>query len=351
MARTATQRGEVETPLGTSEAFTAMLAHVSQVAAIERPLLIIGERGTGKELVASRLAFLSPRWDRPFIKLNCAALPDSLLDSELFGHEAGAFTGAQRRRPGRFELAHGGTLFLDEIATAAMPVQEKLLRIIEYGQFERLGGTETLHVDVRVLGATNADLPALAAAGRFRPDLLDRLAFDVVTVPPLRERSDDILLLAEHFARRMVGELGGRAFAGFSPAARQQLLAHAWPGNVRELRNAVERSIARAERPDRPLPRILLDPFGTAPATPRQPAEPGLPPAIGAAAEPLQPGDFLGQTQRFERRLLAEALAAAQHSQTRAARLLGLNYHQFRHLLRNHDMLPGRDQTPHEASG
>ena len=364
MARTATQRGEVETPLGNSEAFAAMLAHVSQVAAIERPLLIIGERGTGKELVASRLAFLSPRWDRPFIKLNCAALPDSLLDSELFGHEAGAFTGAARRRPGRFELAHGGTLFLDEIATAAMPVQEKLLRIIEYGQFERLGGTETLHVDVRVLGATNADLPALAAAGRFRPDLLDRLAFDVVTVPPLRERAEDIELLAEHFARRMVAELGGRAFAGFAPAARQQLLAHAWPGNVRELRNAVERSIARAERPDRPLPQILLDPFGTHHAAPlgartrassndaaTAPSQVSQAPAGATPTEALQPGDFLGQTQRFERRLLAEALAEAQYSQTRAARLLGLNYHQFRHLLRNHDMLPGRDQLPHEANG
>lgn len=375
MARAATQRGEVETPLGTSEAFAAMLAHVSQVAAIERPLLIVGERGTGKELVASRLAFLSPRWDRPFIKLNCAALPDTLLDSELFGHEAGAFTGAQRRRPGRFELAHGGTLFLDEIATAAMPVQEKLLRIIEYGQFERLGGSETLHVDVRVLGATNADLPALAAAGRFRPDLLDRLAFDVVTVPPLRERAEDILLLAEHFARRMVGELGGRAFAGFAPAARQQLLAHAWPGNVRELRNVVERSIARAERPERPLPRVLLDPFAAAQASqreaptshrevtayasqreaglpPREPTgQPSLPPANAAPVEPLQPGDFLGQTRRFERRLLGQALAEAQFSQTRAARLLGLNYHQFRHLLRNHDMLPGRDQVPHETDG
>jgi psp operon transcriptional activator len=181
-----TSSTELPTPIGQSPSFLDMLAHVSQAAPLNRPVLVIGERGTGKELVASRLALLSARWSAPLIKLNCAALPDALLDSELFGHEAGSFTGAQRRRQGRFELADRGTIFLDEIATASASVQEKLLRIIEYGSFERLGGAETLHVDVRVVAATNVNLPELAAAGKFRPDLLDRLAFDVISVPPLR---------------------------------------------------------------------------------------------------------------------------------------------------------------------
>ncbi len=241
------------TPLGESPAFQSMLAHVSRLAPLDRPVLVVGERGTGKELVANRLAYLSPRWTRPFVKLNCAALPEGLLDSELFGHEAGAFTGAGRRRPGRFELADGGTLFLDEIANASLAVQEKLLRTIEYGAFERVGGNETLAVDVRVIAATNADLPALAASGRFRADLLDRLAFDVVALPPLRERPEDIPLLAEHFATRMTAELGREYFAGFAPAAMDRLRAHGWPGNVRELRNVVERSVCRTERPAQPL--------------------------------------------------------------------------------------------------
>src|SRR5882762_135066 len=163
--------------LGESPAFRDMLAHVSRIAPLDRPVLVVGERGTGKELVAARINYLSSRWDKPFVKLNCAALAESLLDSELFGHEAGAFTGATRRRLSRFELADGGTLFLDEIATASLAVQEKILRVIEYGAFERVGGNEVQQVDVRVVAATNVDLPALAASGKFRADLLDRLAF------------------------------------------------------------------------------------------------------------------------------------------------------------------------------
>src|SRR6266568_6364458 len=262
--------------LGESTTFRDMLAHVSLVAPLDRPVLVVGERGTGKELVAARLNYLSPRWAKPFVKVNCAALAESLLDSELFGHEAGAFTGAVRRRLSRFELADGGTLFLDEIAQASLAVQEKLLRVIEYGTFERVGGNEPLAVDVRLIAAANADLPALAEAGRFRSDLLDRLAFDVVTMPPLRARAEDIPLLAEHFALAMTRNLGRDAFAGFSRAAMARLEAHSWPGNVRELKNAVERSLYRAANPGEKLDEIILDPFAS-------PFRPLPPPALPAS--------------------------------------------------------------------
>ncbi len=320
-------------PLGESPAFQAMLAHVSRLAPLDRPVLVVGERGTGKELVASRLAYLSPRWTRPVVKLNCAALPEGLLDSELFGHEAGAFTGAGRRRPGRFELADGGTLFLDEIANASLAVQEKLLRAIEYGAFERVGGNESLAVDVRVIAATNADLPALAASGRFRADLLDRLAFDVVALPPLRDRPEDIPLLAEHFATRMTAELGREYFPGFTPSAMQRLCAHDWPGNVRELRNVVERSVCRSEQPARMLDAVILDPF----ATIARPAPAAVPNPALSAAPPLS--DFTGAVHRFEADLLRRALEESRHNQRRAAKLLGLSYDQLRHKLRAHPHL------------
>src|SRR5690554_906910 len=174
--------------IGESASFLATQEHVSRVAPMSRPVLIVGERGTGKELIAARLHYLSARWQNDFLKINCAALNDSLLDAQLFGHEAGAFTGATALRKGLFERADGGTLFLDEVVTTTMAVQEKILRVIEYGEFERLGGNRVVSVDVRVIAATNEDLPGLARAGRFRDDLLDRLAFDVITLPPLRAR-------------------------------------------------------------------------------------------------------------------------------------------------------------------
>jgi psp operon transcriptional activator len=349
MARLASSN-ELPTPIGSAPAFLDMLAHVSQAAPLNRPVLVIGERGTGKELVAGRLALLSPRWSAPFIKLNCAALPDALLDSELFGHEAGSFTGAQRRRPGRFELADRGTIFLDEIATASAAVQEKLLRVIEYGSFERVGGGETLHIDVRVVAATNVHLPDLAAAGKFRADLLDRLAFDVVTVPPLRARRDDIPVLGDHFATKMSAELGRGYFAGFSPRALDTLMTHDWPGNVRELRNAVERSVYRMGDPEKKLSDIVLDPFASAHA----PSAPAPTPAPARMAEPVRPaapspeptpkpedhgGNFEAATRAFEARLLQHALDACRFNQAEAARRLGLSYYQFRHHLRVHGML------------
>ena len=200
--------------IGQSPALTAALDHLSLLAGIDRPVLIIGERGTGKELAAERLHFLSPRWSEAFVKINCGAIAETLLESELFGHEAGSFTGATKQHIGRFERADGGSLFLDELGTMSLRLQEKLLRLIEYGEFERVGGQKTLKVDVRVIGATNADLPRMADAGEFRWDLLDRLSFDVVTLPPLRERREDIAELANHFAVRFVSELGWDFFPG-----------------------------------------------------------------------------------------------------------------------------------------
>src|SRR5215472_10171790 len=319
--------------IGEAPAFRAALAQVSQLAALDRPVLVVGERGTGKELVAARLTYLSPRWDKPFVKLNCAALAEGLLDSELFGHEAGAFTGAARRRLSRFEIADGGTLFLDEIATASLAVQEKILRVIEYGSFERVGGNEVHHVDVRVIAATNADLPALAEDGRFRSDLLDRLAFDVVTVPALRERAEDIPLLAEHFARGMTRELGREVFQGFTAAALDQLTAYRWPGNVRELKNVVERSLYRWPRPAAAINDIVFDAF----ASPHRPAaRTAAPPP--SADEPASPADFLARVAGFEQNLLAEALAANRFNQRRTAAMLGLSYDQLRHYLRKHGL-------------
>jgi psp operon transcriptional activator len=334
--------------VGEAPSFRAVLAQVSQLAPLDRPVLVVGERGTGKELIASRLALLSPRWDKPFHAVNCAALAETLLDSELFGHEAGAFTGAVRRRQSRFELADGGTIFLDEIASASLAVQEKVLRVIEYGSFTRVGGNEVLSVDVRLIAATNVDLPALAEAQRFRSDLLDRLAFDVVTVPPLRARREDIPLLAGHFAHAMTRVLGRRYFAGFADAAMAQLMAHDWPGNVRELKNAVERSLYRAPDPAEPLARILLDPFDSPwrPISSRQlpPHPPALArgplplPRAGEGAERSEAGEgkvaFAEKLRRYEAELLNAALAANGGNQRRTAAALGLGYHQLRRRLR-----------------
>jgi psp operon transcriptional activator len=327
------------TPIGESPAFQAMLAQVSALAPLNRPVLIIGERGTGKELVANRLMFLSPRWNRPYLTLNCGALADGVLDSELFGHEAGAFTGATRRRLSRFEAADAGTIFLDEIGNAPPAVQEKLLRVIEYGSFERVGGNETVTVNVRIIAATNADLRTLAAANKFRADLLDRLAFDVVTIPPLRDREGDILILARHFAARMTAELGREVFPGFTQAAEAALLAHDWPGNVRELRNAVERSLYRHPTPQKPLNEIIIDPFAQAPqarrmgersATHHPPPEP---------SPDATPTDFHTQTAAYESRLLKTALEAARFNQKQAAAALNLTYSQFRNALKKHQLL------------
>ncbi|MEE9347576.1 MAG: phage shock protein operon transcriptional activator [Robiginitomaculum sp.] len=330
--------------IGTSPAFLATMDRVSHSAALGRSMLVVGERGTGKELIAARLHFLSPRWDKTYLTLNCAALSEELLDSELFGHEAGAFTGASKRRLGRFERADGGTLFLDEIATASTRVQEKLLRIIEYGEFERLGGEKTIKVDVRVIGATNIDLPAAAKAGEFRADLLDRLSFDVITLPPLRVRRADITPLAEHFGRSFASELGAESFPGFAPDILDFMQDYEWPGNVRELKNVAERATGMAILDDNsfegPINDITLDPF----ATPWRPlAGPikaqGETEQSDIEPEPLlDTTDFTKRVMAYEFGLVKEALLRSKNHQGRAADYLGLTYHAFRGLLRKHDL-------------
>ena len=316
--------------LGEANSFLEVLEQVSRLAPLDKPVLVVGERGTGKELIANRLHFLSSRWQGPFISLNCAALNENLLDSELFGHEAGAFTGAQKRHPGRFERADGGTLFLDELATAPMLVQEKLLRVIEYGELERVGGSQPLQVNVRLVCATNADLPEMVSEGSFRADLLDRLAFDVVQLPPLRERQSDILLMADHFAIQMCRELGLPLFPGFTEAARETLLGYAWPGNIRELKTVVERSVYRHGSSEAPLDDIVIDPFRRV----RQP-EISVQAAENSISLPLDLREFqLAQ----EKDLLQKALEQARFNQKKAADLLGLTYHQLRALVKKHQL-------------
>lgn len=332
--------------LGSSPAFVAVMEQVSRAAPLDRPVLVIGERGTGKELVSARLHYLSRRWDRPFVKLNCATLAESLLETELFGHEAGSFTGATRRHLGRFEIAHEGSLFLDELANASARVQEKILRVIEYGEFERVGGRETIRSNVRLIAATNLDLPAEARAGRFREDLLDRLAFDVITLPPLRARPEDILGLAEHFATRMSQELRRDLFPGFAPRAQRQLLDHPWPGNVRELRNVVERAVYRMEDPEAEIEDILFDPF-TSPWRPRT-APPDVPPPSAAPAASVAPAgtpsarlpcDLRAEIERIEVEWLQAAMQQARFNQRKAAELLQLSYHQLRGYLRKYKLV------------
>ncbi|CAI2047958.1 phage shock protein operon transcriptional activator [Serratia fonticola] len=327
----------LENLLGEANAFVEVLEQVSQLAKLNKPVLVIGERGTGKELIAHRLHYLSNRWQGPFISLNCAALNENLLDSELFGHEAGAFTGAQKRHLGRFERADGGTLFLDELATAPMLVQEKLLRVIEYGHLERVGGSQPLRVDVRLVCATNDDLPALAAAGKFRADLLDRLAFDVVQLPPLRQRQQDIMLLAEHFAIQMCRELSLPLFPGFSEHARSTLLDYSWPGNVRELKNVVERSVYRHGSDQDELDEIIINPFAKR-------SEPLDDEVIAPTGDlPALPLDFKSWQHQQEKTLLEMALKQGRFNQRKAADLLGLTYHQLRGMLKKHALLQGSE--------
>lgn len=330
--------------IGSSAKLAEVLDQASALANINRPVLIMGERGTGKELIAERLHFLSPRWDQAFVAINCAAMNEELMESELFGHEAGAFTGANKMHQGRFERADGGSLFLDELGTMSLRLQEKLLRVLEYGEFERLGGQKTQKVDVRIIAATNADLKTMAAQQTFRADLLDRLAFDVIHIPPLRERRDDIPELAEHFAMRMAIELGWSEFLGFSTNAIEQLMNHNWPGNIRELKNVIERSVFRHasqldDQQTEPLNTIVIDPFKqTSHQTPEgslslQPSDNN---SSVAASQLTQTLPLKQALYELEKKLLLSALQANNHHQKNTAKALGLRYDQLRGLIKKH---------------
>lgn len=340
--------------IGQSNALLEVLEHISQVAPLSKPVLIIGERGTGKELIAERLHYLSKRWDQSFIKLNCSSLSENLLESELFGHDAGAFTGANKKHEGRFERANGGTLFLDELANTSGLIQEKLLRVIEYGEFERVGGNKTVKTDVRLICAANEDLPSLAEAGEFRADLLDRLAFDVITLPPLRHRTEDIMPLAEYFAVGMARQLKLELFEGFSPRAVQQLMEYRWPGNIRELKNVAERSVYRNAETGKAIDDIILDPFAS-PYRPttrvktkerQQIADTSVASVAPESSkstnisEPMSfPIDFKTHCEEQEVNLLKQALEAGQFNQKKTAELLGLSYHQLRGILKKYNLL------------
>ncbi|WP_343347192.1 phage shock protein operon transcriptional activator [Sphingomicrobium sp. XHP0239] len=336
--------------VGQSLAFLDAVERASRAAPLNRPVLVIGERGTGKELIAERLHRLSTRWSGPLVTMNCAALPENLIEAELFGHEAGAFTGASKTRQGRFEEADGGTLFLDELATLSSGAQDRLLRAVEYGEITRIGASKPIRVDVRIVAATNEHLPSLVERGQFRADLLDRLSFEVVTLPPLRAREGDIGLLADHFGRRMAVELDWPNWPGFDERATERLEQHPWPGNVRELRNVVERAVYRAEDPERQVATINFDPFES-PWSPRpsdrsagDAANAGAPAsANGASASaPIPPtaetDDFKASVTEYERALLSAALERNRYNQRATADAVGLSYDQLRHAIKRLDL-------------
>ena len=331
--------------VGQSSAFLDAVERTSRAAPMRRPVLVIGERGTGKELIAERLHRLSERWGEPLVIMNCAALPETLIEAELFGHEAGAFTGATRARAGRFEEADKGTLFLDELGTLSMAAQERLLRAVEYGEVTRIGSSRPVNVDVRIVAATNEDLPAKAARGDFRADLLDRLSFEVITLPPLRVREGDIEVLADYFGRRMAAELEWESWPGYTDHVARQLEEHPWPGNVRELRNVVERAVYRWDDWERPIAHVQFDPFDS----PWKPIDPPMqtsaqPVSNGVKAQPAVPeydaiDDLRAAVDAHERTIVEQALGRHRWNQRQTAKALGLSYDQLRHCIKKHGLL------------
>ena len=342
-------------PIGQSDSFHALLDKVSDAASLDRPVIVVGERGTGKEMIASRLHFLSPRWEAQFVKVNCAAFTDEMLDRELFGE---TFMDGQDDTNGRFYEADGGTIFLDNIDVLSSRLQEKLMRAVEYGEYEAGGEAHTQQVDVRIVTATGKDLPAAVARGEFRVDLVDRLAFDVITIPPLRYRPEDVAPLAEHFGRKIAGALGADSFPGFTPEMMVEMEIRPWPGNVRELKAVIERNVAQAFLKDEslslPIASLSFDPFDD-PYRLRDAAP--TPAAVPIYKESLDPIDnapaletphvtaseetkasFSERVITFERRLIDEALKLSEGHQGKAAEHLDLTYHSFRGLLRKHGL-------------
>ena len=312
--------------VGSDGGLRDVMTDVQKVASTRSTVLIRGETGTGKELIARCLHETSPRRKEPMVKLNCAAIPETLLESELFGHEKGAFTGAERRKPGRFELADGGTLFLDEIGDVSPAIQTKLLRVLQEREFERVGGTETVRVDVRVVSATHRNLEAMVQDGTFREDLYFRLNVFPIHVPPLRERTQDLPDLARYFLHRHAREAGRTQLEGLSGAALERLVSYAWPGNVRELENVIERAVilcttgSRIEADDLRFLDLSVKPPAAAPG-----------PASADAALP----DMLEKVERDE---LVRAMEAAKGSKAGAARVLGINRSTLYYRLRKHGL-------------
>ncbi|MEM7664928.1 MAG: phage shock protein operon transcriptional activator [Pseudomonadota bacterium] len=341
--------------IGQSGAFLDAVERTSRAAPMSRPVLVIGERGTGKELITERLHRLSDRWEEPLVTMNCAALPETLIEAELFGHEAGAFTGATKARVGRFEEADKGTLFLDELGTLSMGAQERLLRAVEYGEVTRIGSSRPVRVDVRIVAATNEDLPALAKSGEFRADLLDRLSFEVITLPPLRVREGDIIVLAEYFGRRMAAELDWHGWPGFADHVMVEMENYTWPGNVRELRNVIERAVYRWDDPERPIAHMQFDPFESPwkPSTPSHrrsssaPAPASVPAASDfAASAPCfdEIEDLRAAVDAHERAIVEHALGRHRWNQRQTAKALGLTYDQLRHCIKKHALMEEQEE-------
>lgn len=296
--------------VGESPQVRAMVEQIRRLAEIPRPLLIIGERGTGKEMVARAIHFIGSSAAQNIITVNCAAFSDSLLESELFGHEKGAFTGADATRRGKFEQSNGGTLFLDEIGNMPLTFQQKILRVVEYGTYTRVGGTRELKSTARIIAATNCDVQQMIREGKFLADLYDRLAFETIEVPPLRNRTGDVEVLVRHFATHFEREVPAFRGKQISEAALRVLNNYTFPGNVRELKNVVERAVYRDTTSE------------------ISPADLGLP------TNPVRPpsqGTYQDQLDQFARELIENALRQSNNNQAEAARQLGLTYHQFRH--------------------
>jgi DNA-binding NtrC family response regulator len=315
--------------IGTSAAMQQVFDMITKVADAESTVLILGESGTGKELVARAIHFHSHRGDRPFIPVNCGAIPEGLLESELFGHERGAFTGAARTRIGRFEMAHGGTIFLDEVGDMSPTLQVKLLRVLQDQSFERVGGTKSVRVDVRILAATNRNLEEAIAKNEFREDLFYRLSVIPLTLPPLRERQDDIPVMLQHFMGQF-NRLRNRKLQGFAPRTLQMLANYQWPGNVRELENLVDRLV------------VLKGQGVIEPEDLPEKMRTALPAIASAAAvDILEEGFCLDVAVReFERDLLTKALQKAAGVKNRAAQILGIKRTTLIEKLKRHTILP-----------
>jgi DNA-binding NtrC family response regulator len=314
--------------VGDSPSMGAVMAKIEKVAPVPRPVLVLGPRGTGKELVARAIHYLSPRASEPFVTINCAAVAESLLESELFGHEEGAFTGATKQKEGKFELADGGTLFLDEIGNMSMEFQAKVLRVLEYQRFERVAGSESIQVNVRVIAATNLDLKQAMAEGKFRPDLYDRLAFEVIYLPPLRDRMEDVPTLAAYFLARFRQEVAGITVKEITAEAFDRLAQYDYPGNIRELKNVVERAVYMAQGEALSGPDIdgALPPEAQAPAASNGSFD----------DDPRLP--LVDRVDAFEAWLCKDALERTRYRQKEAAQLLGLSYDQFRQRYRKYGL-------------